>query len=299
MSITWAWRSHFFSLLFMLQATGLGIALQLGGARVWTLALGVAAVLNLIGWLRAQRLARAIADTPTSRIASAAQGYVELHGRARKHAESVLFTPYSRLPCVWYRYLLERRQGDKWRPIDSAESDLPFDLEDDSGRCTIHPAGAHVETTHKEVRREGDLRHTEWVLLNDDTLYALGAFASERPEQHLRNARIDEGELLAEWKRDPGELQRRFDLDGDGAISAREWMLARQAARREIARRHAGLRAEAVRHTLSKPRDGRPFLLSNLPQDRLGARYAWLARIFMGLLLGALGVIVWLLKTAA
>lgn len=297
MSIARPWRGRFYSILFIAQAALLGFALQLGDAKVWTLVLGFAAALNLFGWLRAQRIARAIADTPTSRVASAAQGYVELHGQAQPHDDVQLLTPHSQLPCVWYRYLLERREGDKWRHVDSAESELAFDLQDASGRCIVYPAGAHIETTRKEVRRQSDLRHTEWVLLKDERLYALGDFDSLRPEQQVLNARVDEGDLLAEWKQDQEELRRRFDLDGDGTISPKEWMLARQAARREIARRHAELRAQATRHTLSKPQDGRPYLISNLSPDQLGRRYAWLARLFMALLLACLGVITYLLKT--
>jgi hypothetical protein len=292
-----AWRGRLFHVLFIAQAVALVLALQLGGTRAWTLALALAAPLNLFGWLRARRIARAIEDTPASRVATAAQGYVELHGHARPHEGVELVTPHSQLPCVWYRYLVERREGDEWRHLDSAESEAPFDLEDGSGRCAVHPAGAHIETTHKEVRRQDDLRHTEWVLLKGDRLYALGAFDSLRPEQLALNARVEEGELLAEWKQDQAELHRRFDLDGDGAISPKEWMLARQAARREVARRHAQLRAESARHMLSRPGDGRPYLISNLPPDKLGRRHAWLARLFMALLLGYLGVITYLLKT--
>jgi len=298
MSIMRAWRGRLYSILFIAQAVLLGFALQLGDAKVWTLVLGIAAALNLFGWLRAQRIARAIADTPTSRVASAAQGYVELHGQAQAHDGVQLLTPHSQLPCVWYRYLLERREGDKWRHVDSAESELAFDLQDASGRCAVYPAGAHIETTRKEVRRQGDLRHTEWVLLKDDRLYALGAFDSLRPEQLALNARVDEGELLAEWKQDQEALRRRFDLDGNGAISPREWMLARQAARREIAHRHQAIRNEAVRHTLRKPADGRPFLISNLAPESLGRRYRWMSWGFLALMLGSLGGLTYLLKTA-
>ena len=283
-----AWRGQFFPFLFFLQASLAGLALHIEHAQAWLACLGLAAVLNLIGWLRALSLARAIADTPTSRIASAAQGFVELHGIAQAYQGVPLMTPHSQLPCLWYRYTVARRENDKWCHVDSAESAAPFDLDDGGGRCTLDPAGAHIESTHKEVRREGDLRHTEWVLLKGDALYVLGTFRSERPEGLVLNARKDEGDLLAEWKEDQEELRRRFDLDGDGAISPKEWMLARQAARREIAKRHQALRSGAVSHRMEHPDDGRPYLISNLPPDRLGKRYLWLSRLCLGLLLGCL-----------
>jgi len=290
------WRRDLLSFLFFAQAGLAGLALELEDPQAWYVVLPIAACLNLAGWLLALRIARAIEDTPTSKVASAAQGYVELQGRAQPHQGQQLLTPHTQLPCLWYRYLVEREEDNKWRQIDSAVSEAPFDLVDASGRCTLEPAGAHVDTSHKEERREGDLRHTEWVLLKEDSLYALGAFHSDRPEQRVLNARVDEGDLLAEWKEDPAELKRRFDLDGDGEISAKEWMLARQAARREIARRHQAIRNEAVRHTLRKPADGRPFLISNLAPDGLGRRYRWMSRGFLLLMLGSLAGLTYVLK---
>ena len=54
---------------------------------------------------------QAIADTPTSKIRSASQGYVELSGTIEK-ADSPdiqpLSGPLTGLPCVWYRYSIER-----------------------------------------------------------------------------------------------------------------------------------------------------------------------------------------------
>lgn len=292
-------RGQLFSFLLFLQAVLAGVGMHARQPRVWLMVLALAAVLNLVGWLRALRIARAIQDTPTSRVASAAQGYVELHGRAQPHEGQQLLTPHTQLPCLWYRYRVERRQGDKWQQVDSAESLAPFDLEDGSGRCVLEPAGAHIQTSHREVRREGDLRHTEEILLKDDALYAIGAFHSRSGADLHLDARLEEGELLAEWKQDQAELHRRFDLDGDGGISPREWTLARLAARREVARQHQELRAQGPRHFLSRPGDGRPYLISNLPPEAMGKRYGWLARLFLALLLGCLGASAWLLKTMA
>ncbi len=290
------WRRDLPIYLFLVQAGLVSMAFQMEDPAVWRLLLPVAVPLNLIGWLYTLRIARAIADTPTSKVASAAQGYVELRGTAQPHGRQQVFTPHTQLPCLWYRYTVERRDGNKWRHMDSGESTQPFDLEDASGRCALDPAGAHIETSHREVRTEGDVRHTEYVLLKDDSLYALGLFASDRPEDRVLNARVDEGDLLAEWKADQAELHRRFDLDRDGAISSKEWLLARQAARREISRRHQAIRAETVCHGMRDPGDGRPYLISNLPPDGLGERYRWESRLFLLAMLGSLGGLTYLLK---
>lgn len=294
-----AWRGRFFTLLFFIQAFVLGLALQLSSPRAWSISLPLLALLNMAGWITALRMARAINDTPTSRVASAAQGYVELRGRAQPHQGQQLLTPHTQLPCLWYRYRVERLVNNRWQHQDSGESQDPFDLEDASGRCCIEPRGAHIQTTHKETRREGNLRYTEEVLLKDDQLYALGGFHSVNGHDQVLNARLAVGELLGEWKKDPEALYRRFDLDGDGNISAREWALARLAARREIARQHAAIRAQAPKHFLSRPDDGRPFLISNQSPEQLGHRFILLAWLFLGLMLGSLGLLVAILTSMA
>jgi hypothetical protein len=312
-------RGDLFSLVLFAQATLAGFALHAHDRTLWLGSLGLAAMLNLVGWLRAIQFVRAILDTPTSRVASAAQGYVELHGHAAAHLGTGLMTPHTQLPCLWYRYRVERLVNNKWQYVDSDESSAPFDLVDASGRCSLDPAGAHIESTHKETRREGDLRHTETILMAQDTLYALGFFKTERVEVNATaerlNARRDEGELLAEWKADQAELHRRFDLDHDGAISAREWTLARLAARREIARRHQALKSEFTaqqghqhgRHWMRQGHGGllpsllpnsRPYLISNLPPERLGKRYRIWSGVFLLLLLASLGGLTYVLKGA-
>lgn len=54
--------------------------MQLQTRNAWMACVALMSVASLIAWVFAQRRRRAIADTPTSRIASAAQGYVELSG---------------------------------------------------------------------------------------------------------------------------------------------------------------------------------------------------------------------------
>ena len=66
------------------------------------------APLSLIAWISAWRRARAVADTPTSRIASAAQGYVELIGIGKPLGGQPVISPANHLPCLWYRYRIEQ-----------------------------------------------------------------------------------------------------------------------------------------------------------------------------------------------
>ncbi len=57
--------------------------------------------------LRSWRENRLVADTPTSRVRSAAQGYVELIGKGRLPAGIDNRAPLSKKPCTWWRYQIE------------------------------------------------------------------------------------------------------------------------------------------------------------------------------------------------
>lgn len=292
-----AWRSRLPArlpgLLLVGQLALLGFAAQEGTRAAWLWALTSACGANLIVWLLYLRHSRAILDTPTSRIASAAQGYVELVGTAQPHGGDQPLSPLTQLPCLWYRYGVERREEGKWRYEDGAESDQPFELDDGSGRCVLDPAGAHIHSRHQEVRHEGDRRYTESVLLKGDPLYAIGEFGSTRGADQVLDARQDLGELLSDWKYDQAELHRRFDLDGDGALSAREWALAKLAARREVARRHQAIRLQPVRHHMKRPGGGGLYLITNHPPEAMGRRYARLAWLHLALLLAACAGLGW------
>jgi hypothetical protein len=106
---------------------------------------------------------RAIVDTPTSRVRSAAQGYVELSGRGVLPPDAHIKGPLTGLPCTWWRYKIEdrrRRSGPQtlfswswgdplssfwsWSCADSGTSIEPFVLDDGTGQCLIDPRGAEV-----------------------------------------------------------------------------------------------------------------------------------------------------------
>jgi hypothetical protein len=284
------------TLPFFLQAVLLGFAASSDSPSVWLGVFSVVALLNLWAWIVALGWRRAIADTPTSRIASAAQGYVELIGTGQPLADTQLLSPYTQLPCLWYRYTLERREDGEWRQVEQGESDLPFILDDASGRCEIDPAGAQILTTHDETRTQGDERHSEHVLLKGDRLYALGDFVSCNGAHSTLDARRDVGELLADWKTDQADLHERFDLDRNGAIDDTEWQLARNAAEREVARRHREIRNQPTQHRMQKPSSRKPYLIANSPPEKLSRRYAWLSAAYLALMLASLLGIGWALR---
>jgi hypothetical protein len=235
--------------------------------------------LAMLAWYFSLHRLRAITDTPTSRIASAAQGYVELVGRGLAAPDHAVYSPAHRLPCLWYRYRAYVRQGDNWRQTESGESDALLVLDDGSGRCLIDPIDAEIVTTRSETYTTGDSKVEEELLLAGDRLYALGDFTSHGGGRTAFDDRLEIGRILAEWKEDPDELHRRFDLDRNGDIDPKEWQLANQAAHREMAARRNEAMNEPVTNLLSRPRHGRPYLIANFSPKTLANRFrlrAWL-----------------------
>ncbi|HET7775158.1 MAG TPA: hypothetical protein VFK74_02240, partial [Azospira sp.] len=227
------------------QLALLAIGAQTESRAGWLATLALMAAISLIAWAGAVKRRRAIADTPTSRIASAAQGYVELQGTGRPLEGLPLVSPLTALPCLWYRYTTEEKDSDnKWKVVDQGESEASFLLDDDSGICVVDPVGGEIYSQHREQWTRGDSRHTEWKLIKGDPIYALGEFRTLAGGDGLLDPAEELKLLLAEWKKNPAELHRRFDLNGDGQLDQDEWLLVRQAARREVEKLHQQARAQ-------------------------------------------------------
>jgi hypothetical protein len=94
----------------------------------FTLTFTLGACLGGAWWcLRGWSQARHLLDTPTSKIRSAAQGYVELYGVLEALPDMQLRGPLTGKPCLWWRFRIEeyRSSGKKrsWRVIESGASD--------------------------------------------------------------------------------------------------------------------------------------------------------------------------------
>jgi len=273
------------------------VGVRVGTRQGWIACLSLMALVSLFAWLSALRRLRAVRDTPTSRIASAAQGYVELIGRGKPFPGLPLLSKLRPLPCLWYRYRIERKgSDDKWHTEDSGESEDSFVLEDESGQCVIDPCGAEILTTHKDTWRQGDYRYTEWKLLQYDLIYAIGQFNTLGGSSVTFNANEELKAVLAEWKQDTKALHARFDLNNDGMLDMQEWMLARQAAKREAEKRIVAARSEPDTSFLVQPHDKRLFLISNLKQEKLARRYWLWTWAHLAIFFGALGGIAWWLQ---
>jgi hypothetical protein len=283
------------------------------------------------GW-RAYRylsLARVVEDIPTSKARSAHQGYVELEGAGRPVDGAPLVAPLSGLPCLWYRFKIEEQvtvhdhrgnEQTQWQTVEKSESHETFWLEDDTGRVLIDPDGAEITPKNKDtwgsrsglagasllpsgitqfmLGRAGTNPHrfTEERIVNGDPLYALGLLKNLGSHQNAPTVADDTRELLREWKTDQEKLKSRFDLDKDGKIDQKEWMLARAQARREAlaARRKKPELSEGINILTSAGDRVRPYLLSAYRQSELVKRYRlWLVLYGVGCLVAG-SVALWL-----
>ncbi|WP_177418398.1 GIDE domain-containing protein [endosymbiont of Lamellibrachia barhami] len=298
---------------------------------VWAGALSLLSLAALFFSFRNLAHARTIEDTPTSRIRSAHQGYVELNGEAAAMKGEPIITPLTHSPCCWFRFKIERRGEKGWRTVRQGGSEGLFLLKDESGECIVDPDGAAVTPSEKSVwygsnslpqtgpatggldfnssttlfglnlnirsyRSGGHYRYTEETIYPGDPLYAIGLFKSFGEADRLAMRQDMVRERLRQWKQDRAGLLARFDRDGNGAIDMGEWESARRKAEREVASEQL-IEDHPSLHTLSQPDSNRPFIISSNAEFALVKRYRRFAFGFIAgfFLLG--GVSTWMLAT--
>lgn len=252
------------------------------------------------GWFafRWLHFARLIEDTPTSRIRSAAQGYVELAGRGRPLSGAPNLAPLTQRPCVWWRYRIQRRTGSgsgsgrrtKWQVVSSGRSGQPFLIDDGTGECIVKPEGAEVVTgesttwygdtpwpteapgARRALLGEPEYRYFEERIYENEQVYVLGQFRTVSADSQ-RDLTAEVAALLGEWKQDQQALVERFDADRDGRVSLEEWERARADARHTVSQRSLERPTEPVRNVLGRPQDSHMFLIAALPQTDVARRY--------------------------
>lgn len=265
--------------------------------------------------------ARIIENTPTAKVRSAAQGYVELIGKGVLLPGTPIEAPLTGKPCLWFRYKIEETQRDndpanrnaRWETIASGVSDNLFGLDDGTGRCVIDPDGAEIEANEHQVWYGNDrspshnpalttvggtlfgmgrYRYTEERLM-PSVLYAIGWFASVQHAEVTADA--EAGVLLRAWKHDKKELLARFDKNRDGEIDTTEWDAAREEALRIVLQdRVESNKNNAPIHTLSKPAQSRlPFLIAAEAPQQLARKHRRRALFSGGAFVIAVAAALW------
>jgi hypothetical protein len=236
-------------------------------------------------------------NMPTSRLRSAAQGYIELEGDARLMEGPPIIAPLTKTHCVWWAFRIEeKRQSGKnsnWVTINSGRSDDSFELDDGTGKCVVNPDGAKVIPRHKQTwygssaRPDvppamgggwlrvgfGKYRYTEERIHDQEPVYALGLFRTHTGGPDSFEEKLDLNELLTKWKGDK-KMMALFDVNKDGKVDQKEWDAARRMAVKKVRDEHVQRAVETPDlHLLAKPRDGRPYILSGIPQAMLIRRW--------------------------
>ena len=239
---------------------------------------------------------RLIVDTPTARIRSAPQGYVELQGLARPQRD-LLSARLTGLPCVWYRYRVQKRRrsgrNESWVTIDSGDAGCPFVLDDGTGRCLVDPDGAAIRCRSSDtwygprgggraatatgmnalVERHRRYRMTEERIAEQELVYVLGRF--ETPRRGVRERQQLTRQLLSQWKRDP-ERMHAFDHDGNGGIDLEEWEQARTKAERLAEQAESRLSAEPPLSRVIRTEDpSQPFVISTEEEQSIASHLRW------------------------
>jgi hypothetical protein len=271
------------------------------------------------------RRTRLIEDTPTSRLRSAAQGYVEVEGMARVMDGPPIICPLTATRCVWWRYKVERKEtstdsrGNRrtsWVRIDYGRSDDCFLLDDGTGTCVVDPDGADVIPTtlrrwygyapRPDVGPEQGrgfwraafctYRYTEELIFPVNQVYVIGSYRTQAGGPDSFDEQADMREKLAAWKKDKQKMAV-FDVNKDGTVDAKEWEAARRIARAQVRKEHVE-RAVATTdlNIMARPRDGRPYILSGIPQAALVRRYRAFAFSCLLGMTASMGVAMWVLR---
>lgn len=213
-----------------------------------------ASVLLFIRW-------RTLLDTPTTSLRNVAQGYAEVIGTAMTMPNEVGPGPFYLPPVVWFS-----------RP--SQQSREQFLVEDEYGSCTIDPRKAEIIT-------ELYYRQQYWyrAIFPGQKVYVLGQLTTVNGHKTDNQRHQVILGTLADWKKDHYEMLRRFDKNDDGKIDDQELKLAKQAAESVVDDELDHSYRQSATHLIEKPRDGRPFILSSIPLEKLLRRY-WQAIVF-------------------
>ncbi len=313
----------------------IGVALSRTSPGVfWAITLAEFPAAALLLWLSLHNLRckHMIEEIATSKIRSAPQGYVELAGHGRLMDGPPIISPASGQRCLWYRYRVEEwinRFGNSslssgWVVVENTTSSDTFWLEDDTGRVAIDPDGAEVTAAGKKVwysdgKRSGSTnalalflfefatmafvgnkrRFTEEIIELNAPLFALGMLRNTGNLDNSPDLEEEVGDLLVEWKKDQTELKRRFDLNQDGEIDQQEWMLARQAARREVLkqRREQESQPDEPINLMRCTNDlNRPYLLSTKSRGAVTKTYQRRFLLYFASFLVVCAIMIWLLR---
>ena len=268
----------------------------------WAIALLIATIAGFFLAFNTVQRKRIIEDTPTSKIRSAAQGYVELVGNGQLMEGQPIVSPLTGTTCTWYEFKVEeRRQTGKrteWKTIKKCISDELFLIEDETGQCIIDPEGAYVTVATKDFWYGNEVtplrgpsntqknnflsgftggfrryRYTEKRMHSGESLYAIGLYKTVGGAGIKLDVNEDVRELVREWKSDTDTLMKKYDTNNDDEIDLHEWQKVREDAYKQVVKKHSEQQTLPPINIMNKTNDKRrPFILSAIEENDLTRR---------------------------
>ena len=261
----------------------------------WAFPLPAAAFIgaSFWGWMASYRRLQAIEDVPLSRIATCAQGYARIEGRASVLPGQPLMGPVSRQQCCWYRFRVAKLNS-KGEEVSSEveETDWSFMMADGNAECVVDPVGAHIVAVREQGYRDTEQVMTERAIFPGDALFVLGEFRTSGASLSEYDIDLRTGQVLGEWKKDMAALWRRFPPAEGSAYTPPEWEQVRQAARQEVEAEIARQPAEG-QNRVARPADGRPFVISAESADQLKRDLAVWSWLHAGAFVAGVGGLAW------
>ena len=249
----------------------------------WLALTPVAAFLgaNFWGWTASFRRLRALEDLPLSRIASCAQGYARLEGKAAVFPGKPIVAPVSRQPCAWYHYVVITFDANgEQQSRSEEETEWSFAMKDASGECIVDPAGAEIIPSRINQYRDKVQHWIERSILAGDPISVIGHFATASPDVSEEEIRFRVGELLTQWKR-------------ERTYTEAEWEGVRVQARAQVMAEIAQ-EPPLAQNRIEKPADDRPFLISGEPGDQLERDLTIWATIHAFLFVAGVATLAWI-----
>ncbi len=195
------------------------------------------------------RSARSIEDNPTSKIRSAAQGYVELSGTVKPLTSTPVLGALTKTACAWYRYTIEEfvtistasGMESRWNIVESAISSQPILITDGTGECVMLPQGAEIMPTraigwrgHHRIPDPPPTSFWLWLLWNNWGRYryteyrlelGIPIFASGRFSTQDAGAPLTSNPLIKTYYQE-NNLTTAYFLTGEDLASNQNLMLS-------------------------------------------------------------------------
>lgn len=247
-------------------------------------------------WFHGLKRGRLTSDIAKSRLNSSAQGYGWLVGKTAGPSTHNSLRAPNGYECVWYRYynrpnasqggglpvmlfsLLPNRIG---AAIETCAPTL--EVRDGEELYYVFPDGAQVLSRN---RMEWDGAMGDYALdylAPGEQIYILGELSSH--EHHFDRLR-EVNHLLSDMQADPIHW-KRFDANGNDRLDGDELdNLHLEAIRLADIKEREHATIKPIHH-IRKPSDGREFIISNIPPNKLQRYYTRLMLVGLLFFFGA------------